>query len=124
MTETGNDPDQRPFLCLPDGRLPQELPDWAVECVSRFFAALGDPTKLRILHLLLVRGELHVGALAAELGLSISAVSHQLRLLKDRRLVTGERRGRAVAYSVADDHVRQILEVGLLHACGTCPLKP
>ncbi len=74
--------------------------------MSRFFGVLGDPTKLRILHLLLVHGELQVGVLAGEFGLSISAVSHQPRLLEDRTLVAVERRGRAVVYSVADDHVR------------------
>ncbi len=109
--------------CLPGDGFSEELPDWVVECLSRFFGALGDPTKLRILHLLLVRDHLTVGALAETLDLSISAVSHQLRLLKDRGLVRGEREGRTVVYAVSDEHVRTILEVGLLHACGDCPRR-
>ena len=73
--------------------------------MSRLFSALSDPTRLKILHALTVTEELCVCDLAALAELSVSAVSHQLRLLRDRDLVRARRDGRMVFYSVADDHI-------------------
>ena len=80
------------------------------------FSALSDPTRLKILHALTVTKELCVCDLAALAELSVSAVSHQLRLLRDRDLVHARRDGRMVYYSLADDHVATLMGTGIEHA--------
>jgi DNA-binding transcriptional ArsR family regulator len=92
------------------------LPDRTVERLSRLFSALADPTRLRILHALMVTKELCVCDLAVIADLSVSAVSHQLRLLRDRDLVNARRDGRMVYYSLADDHVSTLMVAGVDHA--------
>jgi len=92
--------------------------DWSVRCLDRLFSAMADPSRLQILHLLSGVDELTVGDITSQVGLSSSAVSHQLGLLRDRDLVSARREGRSVYYSLTDDHVRQLLEVGIAHACG------
>ena len=87
-----------------------------VEGLSRLYSALSDPTRLRILHALTVTSELCVCDLAVIADLSVSAVSHQLRLLRDRNLVRARRDGRMVYYSLADDHVHDLLAIGTDHA--------
>ncbi len=83
--------------------------------LAEIFAALSEPTRLRIL-LALSREELCVCDLAAVTAASQSAVSHQLRVLRDRRLVTFERAGKRVVYRLADSHVESLLAQGLEHA--------
>lgn len=97
-----------------------DLPEWIIECLSRIFSALSDPTRLRILHALAHADDLCVTDLAERAGLSISAVSHQLRLLRDRRLIDSRRDGRMVYYSLADYHIRDLMETGIQHACEDC----
>lgn len=92
------------------------LPEQTVERLSRLFSALSDPTRLKILHALTVTEELCVCDLAALAELSVSAVSHQLRLLRDRDLVRARREGRMVFYSVADDHIAVLMGTGVEHA--------
>ena len=92
------------------------LPDRTVERLSRLFSALSDPTRIKILHALKVTDELCVCDLAALAELSVSAVSHQLRLLRDRDLVHARREGRMVFYSLADDHVGVLMGTGVEHA--------
>jgi DNA-binding transcriptional ArsR family regulator len=92
------------------------LPEVTVERLSRLFSALSDPTRLKILHALTVTEELCVCDLAALAELSVSAVSHQLRLLRDRDLVRARRDGRMVFYSVADDHIAILMGTGVEHA--------
>jgi DNA-binding transcriptional ArsR family regulator len=87
-----------------------------IESLSRLFSAVSDPTRLRILHALTVTKELCVCDLAVIADLSVSAVSHQLRLLRDRNLVRARRDGRMVYYSLADDHVRDLIAIGVEHA--------
>jgi DNA-binding transcriptional ArsR family regulator len=94
----------------------QALPADTIERVSRLFSALSDPTRLKILHALTVTEELCVCDLAALAELSVSAVSHQLRLLRDRDLVHARRDGRMVYYSLADDHVATLMGTGVEHA--------
>ena len=94
----------------------QALPERTIERVSRLFSALSDPTRLKILHALTVTEELCVCDLAALAELSVSAVSHQLRLLRDRDLVRARRDGRMVYYSLADDHVAILMGTGIEHA--------
>ncbi|NOZ79248.1 MAG: winged helix-turn-helix transcriptional regulator [Acidobacteria bacterium] len=90
------------------------LPGRNIERLSRLFSALSDPTRLRILHALTI--ELCVCDLAIIVDLSVSAVSHQLRLLRDRDLVRARRDGRMVHYSLADEHVRHLMDTGVVHA--------
>ena len=96
------------------------LQEWAVRCLSRLFSAMSDPTRLQILHILAGTDEITVGEITDLVDLSISAVSHQLGLLRDRDLVTARRSGRQVYYSLTDDHVRALLQTGIEHACGDC----
>jgi len=92
------------------------LPDRTVERVNRLFSALADPTRIKILNALMVTQELCVCDLAVIADLSVSAVSHQLRLLRDRDLVRARRDGRMVYYSLADDHVSTLMGNGIDHA--------
>src|SRR5687767_6608261 len=86
----------------------------AVQGLADTFSALGDPTRVRILDAL-SHGELCVCDLAAVLGLSQSAVSHQLRLLRGIRLVKPRREGRIVFYSLDDQHIMAIFKQTLQH---------
>jgi ArsR family transcriptional regulator len=86
----------------------------AVQGLADTFSALGDPTRVRILDAL-SHGELCVCDLAAVLGLSQSAVSHQLRLLRGIRLVKPRREGRIVFYSLDDQHIISIFKQTLQH---------
>ena len=79
------------------------------------FAAFADPTRFRILEALSA-GELCVCDLASLGSVSQSAISHQLRLLRERGLVTFRRDGNRAVYRLADDHVRTMLAQGLAHA--------
>jgi ArsR family transcriptional regulator, lead/cadmium/zinc/bismuth-responsive transcriptional repressor len=79
------------------------------------FMVFSDATRLRILGAL-SRGELCVCDIGAVLGMSQSAVSHQLAVLRAARLVAYRREGKTVYYSLADDHVARLLEMGLEHA--------
>ncbi|PTX55326.1 ArsR family transcriptional regulator [Melghirimyces profundicolus] len=90
------------------------LPEETVEEVSRTFKALGDPTRIRILHLL-SRGEASVGRIAGALSLSPSAVSHQLAYLRNLRLVKYRRKGSTYLYSCLDDHVLALLHQTIRH---------
>ena len=90
------------------------LPAEELEDIGQFFRALGDPTRLRILHALLA-GELCVCDLGETLGMSVSAVSHQLSVLRTARLVSHRREGKVVYYSLSDDHVRGILRSTRTH---------
>ena len=94
----------------------KSLPDRTVERLNRLFSALADPTRIRILNALMVTKELCVCDLAVIADLSVSAVSHQLRLLRDRDLVSARRDGRMVYYSLADDHVSTLMHAGIDHA--------
>jgi ArsR family transcriptional regulator len=85
-----------------------------VQGLAETFSALGDPTRVRILDAL-SHGELCVCDLAAVLGLSQSAVSHQLRLLRSIRLVKPRREGRVVFYSLDDQHIISIFRQTLQH---------
>ena len=87
-----------------------------VERATAVFALLADPTRARILHALSLVPRLCVCDVAASLGMSESAVSHQLRLLRANRLVSRAREGRIAYYSLADEHVRHVLGDALQHA--------
>jgi ArsR family transcriptional regulator len=82
------------------------------------FKALADPTRVRIISAL-THTELCVGDLASCLGMSISAVSHQLRLLREMRLVRSRREGKHVFYTLDDAHIYELFQRGLEHASHT-----
>jgi ArsR family transcriptional regulator len=88
---------------------PEEL-----EMLSDTFKIFGDATRIKLL-CALYGCEKCVGELCEALGMSQSAISHQLRLLKAIRLVKGRRRGQNIMYSIDDHHVIAILELGLKH---------
>jgi len=87
----------------------------AALALAETFSLLGDPTRTRILHALSV-DELCVSDLSALLGISPSATSHQLRLLRDRRLVAVRREGKRTYYRLDDEHIRTLVDMGLSHA--------
>lgn len=82
--------------------------------LADLFRMFADSTRVRILYALLA-GEVPVTELANGLNMTASAVSHQLRILKDGKLVSARREGKAILYSLADDHVRMILNMGMEH---------
>ncbi|AEC52502.1 transcriptional repressor smtb - like protein [Pyrococcus sp. NA2] len=82
--------------------------------IADFFDALGNPTRLKILFALL-EDELCTCDLSNITGLSVSAVSHQLRILKDRKIITYRKDGKNVFYKLNDEHIREILKVALEH---------
>ena len=93
----------------------QKIPEKeTLEQIAELFKAFADPTRVQILSLL-VDGELCVGDISQAVELSQSAISHQLRILKQMHLVKYRRDGKSLLYSLADDHVRTILQMGLEH---------
>jgi len=90
------------------------LPDSAAEGLAEIFSLLGDRTRVRILHGLMGR-ELCVCDISAALGMTSSAVSHQLRLLRTAKLVKARKEGKNVFYSLDDGHVHSLLAQGLEH---------
>lgn len=93
---------------------PETLSDEVMAAMADSFKALGDPTRLRIMALLF-NGERTVGDLADHLSVSQSAVSHQLRLLRNLDIVRHRKDGREVYYALADDHIRDIYTRTLEH---------
>jgi len=86
----------------------------AVEALAATFRILGDPTRVRIIDVL-ASGELCVCDIAELVGMSESAVSHQLRLLRGMRLVRPRRSGRQVYYTLDDQHIIALFRQGLRH---------
>lgn len=101
-----------------------------VERISRIFALLGEPNRMKIM-LALIEGELCVYHLCEITGGKQSAISQHLRKLKDERIVKSRREGNQILYSVADEHVLLIIKTALDHlkcfhcekgGCEECPL--
>jgi ArsR family transcriptional regulator len=90
------------------------LPEGIVQEIAATFGVLGDPTRIRILDAL-AAGELCVCDIATLAGISESAVSHQLRLLRGMRVVRPRRAGRQVFYSLDDQHIVQLMRVAITH---------
>ena len=84
--------------------------------LAELFKVFGDPTRIRILYALSIE-ELCVQEIADKLDMSQSAISHQLRILKQMSLVKFRRDGKTIYYSLADDHVATIMAQGLEHVC-------
>src|SRR2546430_17689866 len=96
----------------------QRLPADKAAGVAALFAVLSDPTRLQIVYALLraPTGELCVCDLATGLGRDDTTISHQLRVLRHQHIVTMRKVGRVVYYRLVDEHIRQLLAVGLSHA--------
>jgi DNA-binding transcriptional ArsR family regulator len=92
---------------IPSARETDRLAEW--------FRVLGDPTRTRILYALLEAGELCVSDLAVAIETAESTVSHALRWLRSSRAVRGRRAGRLMYYSLDDEHVRMLLDLGREH---------
>lgn len=82
--------------------------------LADLFKVFGDSTRIRILYALM-NGPLCVSDLASELEMNQSAVSHQLKILKQNKLVKNNREGKSILYELADEHVKDILEIGQEH---------
>ena len=91
------------------------LPRDAMEHIADLFKGFADPTRVHILSLLMEREELCVTDIAEAVELSQSAISHQLRILKQMHLIKFRREGKNILYSLDDDHVKTILQMGLEH---------
>ncbi|MBO4879339.1 MAG: helix-turn-helix transcriptional regulator [Clostridia bacterium] len=95
----------------------EELPDEELLYdLAELFKVFGDSTRIKILYLLF-ESEMCVCDIAELLNMTISAISHQLRVLKQSQLVRFRREGKTVFYSLADEHVRSILAQGMEHVC-------
>lgn len=95
----------------------KNMPDpLALSRLSRFYRIIADPTRCKLLWALKEK-ELCVCDLACLLSMTKSSVSHQLKLMRQYGLVKCRRSGKEVFYSLDDDHVHQIFEIGMLHIC-------
>lgn len=99
------------------GQIYEGLEESDLYILTEFFKMLGNPTRIRIL-LLLMEQDANVSDLAERLGMTQSAVSHQLNLLKSNKLVRRRRDGKMIFYTLVDEHVQMILEKGTEHICG------
>ena len=84
--------------------------------LAELFKVFGDSTRIRILFSLF-DGEVCVSDIADKLKMTQSAVSHQLKILKTNKLISSRRDGKVIYYSLADEHVHAILEIGMEHIC-------
>lgn len=92
-----------------------KLPDEdTIYSLAEFFKVFGDPTRAKIMSCLEVK-DLFVYEIAEILNMSVSAVSHQLRVLRNAKLVKGSKCGKEVKYCLDDTHVMKIIECGLTH---------
>lgn len=94
--------------------LPQDASEDMMCDLADLFKVFGDTTRMRIMCVLL-EGEMCVCEISDRLGMTSSAISHQLRVLKDSNLVANRREGKTIYYFLADDHVRTIVSMGLEH---------
>ncbi|MCR5067292.1 MAG: metalloregulator ArsR/SmtB family transcription factor [Erysipelotrichaceae bacterium] len=82
--------------------------------LAELFKIFGDSTRIRILYALFEH-EVNVNDIAEQLSMTASAVSHQLRILKQNKLIKSRREGKQIYYSLADDHVKTIMAMGMEH---------
>ena len=91
----------------------EEINDY-VDDIANLFKVLGDNTRTRILSVI-EKGELNVSSISEKVGLPISAISHQLRVLRQAKLIKGRKVGKEVFYSLDDEHVSLIFNCALAH---------
>ncbi|MFF2796161.1 ArsR/SmtB family transcription factor [Lysinibacillus xylanilyticus] len=94
-------------------KVQQQMPD--LSGVAKFLKALSDETRLKIAFALTVKDELCVCDVASIIGSSVATASHHLRYLKDNNLAKSNRKGKQMYYSLADEHVYQIVTVAYEH---------
>lgn len=82
--------------------------------LAELFKVFGDSTRIKILYVLF-DAECSVGDIADKLNMTQSAISHQLKILKQAKLIKGRRAGKAMLYSLSDDHVKTIIAMGKEH---------
>ncbi|MBS5249913.1 MAG: helix-turn-helix transcriptional regulator [Firmicutes bacterium] len=113
MVEEGSTVHHHDLTSVP---LPEQLSPNAelLDDLAELYKIFGDSTRIKILYTLFTE-ERGVGDIARLLGMTMSAISHQLRILKQARLVKPRREGKMVYYALADDHVRTIFAQGLDH---------
>ena len=99
------------------GQIYEGLKESDLYILTEFFKMLGNPTRIRIL-LLLMEQDANVSDLAEQLGMTQSAVSHQLNLLKSNKLVRRRRDGKMIFYTLVDEHVPMVIEKGTEHIRG------
>ncbi len=108
------------YLCAHEDtvkKVKEEMPeDEFLYDLAELFKVFGDSTRIKILYVLF-ESELCVYDIAQLLGLTQTAVSHQLRVLKNNKLVRFRKEGKIVFYSLADDHVTRIINQGMEHIC-------
>ncbi|MBI9098654.1 MAG: winged helix-turn-helix transcriptional regulator [Spirochaetaceae bacterium] len=90
------------------------IPEDDIVDIAEIFKLLGDPSRMRIVAALRIK-ELCVGDIAALMEISLSGVSHQLRLLKRSRIVKTRREGKMMYYSLDDEHIVTLIDVALRH---------
>lgn len=99
------------------GRVNDNMPDeMMLYDLAELYKVFGDSTRIKILYVLF-ESEMCVCDIAQLLGISQSAVSHHLRVLKQSKLVKFRKEGKSVIYSLTDDHVRTIIDQGMEHVC-------
>ena len=113
MTESNNETIHSELISSVYADMPEEELLYDLAELFRIFA---DSTRIKILYVLF-EAEMCVCDIAELLGMTQSAISHQLRLLKQAKLVKFRREGKTVFYSLADDHVRTIIGMGMEHLC-------
>ena len=117
MEQMEKNPEQD-FLCLDENGVEtvrRQMPDEDdLYDLADLYKVFGDSTRIKILYVLF-SAELCVYDIARLLGMTQSAVSHQLRILKNNKLVKFRREGKTVFYALDDDHVRSILKLGMEH---------
>ncbi|UPW82937.1 metalloregulator ArsR/SmtB family transcription factor [Lysinibacillus sp. Ag94] len=94
-------------------KVQQQMPD--LSGVAKFLKAISDETRLKIAYALTVKAELCVCDVASIIGSSVATASHHLRYLKDNNLAKSYRKGKQVYYSLADEHVYQIVTIAYEH---------
>ncbi|WP_199172608.1 metalloregulator ArsR/SmtB family transcription factor [Petrotoga sp. 9PWA.NaAc.5.4] len=87
----------------------------ALNMLSEFFKIMGDQTRIKILYALFIANEMCVCDISNVLDKTPSAISHQLRILRQAKLVKFRKEGKVVYYSLSDEHVKEILDVGFSH---------
>ena len=117
MDQMEKNPEQD-FLCLDEAGVEavrRQMPDEDdLYDLAELYKVFGDSTRVKILYVLF-GAELCLYDIARLLGMTQSAVSHQLRILKNNKLVKFRREGKTVFYGLDDDHVRSILQLGMEH---------
>ena len=94
----------------------EEIDEEILYDLADLFKVFSDTTRIKILFALMDK-DLCVADIAETIGASQSAVSHQLRILKQARLVKFQREGKNVIYAISDDHVHTMLDQGMTHIC-------